>query len=48
MNKNKSVLLILFITMMFLFMMGMLIFSCIDSFNNNNGGFNTMIYYIYP
>ena len=47
MNKNKSVLLILFITMMFLFMMGMLIFSCIDSFNNNSG-FDTMIYYIYP
>jgi hypothetical protein len=47
MNKNKSVLLILFITMMFLFIMSMLIFSCIDSFNNN-GDFGTMIYYIYP
>ena len=29
MNKNKSVVLVFFITLMFLFIMGMLIFSCI-------------------
>jgi hypothetical protein len=46
MDKNKSVVLILFITMMFLFIMSMLIFGCI-SFNDNSG-FNTIIYYIYP
>jgi hypothetical protein len=45
MDKNKSVVLILFITMMFLFIMSMLIFGYISF--NDNGGFNTMIYYIY-
>ena len=48
MNKDKSVVLIFLITLMFLFIMGMLIFSCIESFNNNNCGYDTMIFYIYP
>ena len=47
MNKNKSVVLIFLITLMFLFIMGMLIFSCIKSFNNNCG-YDTMIFYVYP
>ena len=47
MNKNKSVVLVFFITLMFLFIMGMLIFSCIEPFNNNCG-YDTMIFYTYP